>query len=260
MNWWTEEITNPKAYEKALTEATTPLSIDRDKQEGEFNGASNTRPEPYHTTLEKCPCGAHGKPEHPCKHMYRLAMELGLMPGSFKTDKAQIRISAYQRKSGFTLDEFVARIESVSEEAQLALRAYLRKSTCKPIVYKSLKRDLPLFAELVKAGIMTACDEPGRFALSEDALDECHRANTYLMYKYECVNTQYDKTMPPDCPYGAKHVEQIDPETGEITYMLMFKNPEIDALLTKYECNRLNPPVRLTLRDDGGYDYYCEVE
>lgn len=258
MNWWTEEITNPKAYEKALTAATTPLSIDRDKQEGEFNGASNTKPEPYHTTLEKCPCGAHGKPEHPCKHMYRLAMELGLMPGNFKTDKAQIRTSAYQRKSGFTLDEFVARIENVSEEAQLALRAYLRKSTCKPIAYKSLKRDLPLFAELVKAGIMTACGEPGRFTLSEDALSECRRANTYLMCKYEYVNEQYDETMPPDCPYGAEPVECADIETGEIAYMMMFKNPEIDALLTKYECNRLNPPLLVEQLPDGRWAWVEE--
>lgn len=255
MNWWTEEITNPKAYEKALTAATTPLSIDRDKQEGEFNGASNTRPEPYHTTLEKCPCGAHGKPEHPCKHMYRLAIELGLMPGSFKTDKAQIRISAYQRKSGFTLDEFVARIESVSEEAQLALRAYLRKSTCKPIVYKSLKRDLPLFAELVKAGIMTACDEPGRFTLSEDALSECRRANTYLMCKYEYVNEQYDETMPPNCPYGAAPVAQADPETGEIIYVMLFTNTKIEGLLNKYNCNRLNPPVPVEILPDGHWTW-----
>ena len=36
----------------------------------------------YHTTLETCDCPDFQNRHHTCKHMYRLAMELGLLIGA----------------------------------------------------------------------------------------------------------------------------------------------------------------------------------
>ena len=36
----------------------------------------------YHTTLESCDCPDFQNRHHTCKHMYRLAMELGLLIGA----------------------------------------------------------------------------------------------------------------------------------------------------------------------------------
>ena len=51
-------------------------SIDYKRREAKMHG---NRGEVYTTTLEKCTCYDFRKRRIPCKHMYRLAMELGLV-------------------------------------------------------------------------------------------------------------------------------------------------------------------------------------
>lgn len=61
---------------KSASEAKlTPLpgSLDVVKQSAQFKGSSQ-----YTVTLDSCPCGDFRRRKLPCKHMYRLAHELGI--------------------------------------------------------------------------------------------------------------------------------------------------------------------------------------
>lgn len=68
----------------ACTKKITPISVDTESNEGTFKGSSS---KPYLTSLETCSCIDFNRRKLPCKHMYRLAFELGLfdLPGEVKT-------------------------------------------------------------------------------------------------------------------------------------------------------------------------------
>ena len=63
----------------ALDKKMTPLRLDPEKQTAIFAGSEGGF---YHTTLEQCSCAdfAINKGAQPCKHIIRLAMELGELP------------------------------------------------------------------------------------------------------------------------------------------------------------------------------------
>lgn len=78
-----------KRLERATTSRLIPMRIDAAAQSGVFNGHGS---KPYQTTLENCECGDFRKRHLPCKHIYRLAIELGLIQsdnvakGTYGTD------------------------------------------------------------------------------------------------------------------------------------------------------------------------------
>lgn len=92
----------------------TPISIDKNNLCGEFAGSSK-----YKTTLENCTCIDFNRRKLPCKHMYRLAIELGVMNETAASDKTKIRTPKSDR---FTLNELVDRVESLSDSQRSLLR------------------------------------------------------------------------------------------------------------------------------------------
>lgn len=89
---------------KALSAELTPVSIDEKAQTAKFAGSEG---DVYNTSLDTCTCvdftmnlGGYS----PCKHMIRLAMELGLYPddGIVRDQKA-----AYERYYVGVLREFI---------------------------------------------------------------------------------------------------------------------------------------------------------
>lgn len=68
-----------KRFKSSLTSKLIPISVDRDAQTGQFNGSGK---EPYNTTLNNCDCFDFIRRNMPCKHIYRLAIELGLIDTS----------------------------------------------------------------------------------------------------------------------------------------------------------------------------------
>ncbi len=64
-----------KRIEKAKRAENTPLNISVEEKFGKFGGSHGT----YHTTLEYCECFDFKSRKMPCKHMYRLAIELGVI-------------------------------------------------------------------------------------------------------------------------------------------------------------------------------------
>ena len=62
-----------KRLESAKKSACTPLSISQEDGAAIFSGSHGT----YSTTLESCTCVDFSRRKLPCKHMFRLAIELG---------------------------------------------------------------------------------------------------------------------------------------------------------------------------------------
>lgn len=103
-----------KRLESAKSSKTTPESIDREQKSGVFAGSGAT---PYMTTLDSCTCGDFFRRQLPCKHMYRLAIELGLLG---ETAEKGINKNTLEHQQ-FTLEEAVAELENLTEAAQRKL-------------------------------------------------------------------------------------------------------------------------------------------
>lgn len=71
-----------KRIASAKKSACTPVSLDPSTCTGIFKGSSGT----HTTSLDHCSCVDFNRRKLPCKHMYRLAMELGLLPDDIVTD------------------------------------------------------------------------------------------------------------------------------------------------------------------------------
>ena len=98
-----------KRMARAQTAACTPGGFDLDMGAGVFKGSSGT----HTTTLEHCTCVDFCRRKLPCKHMYRLAMELELIDLSFKSDSKAIITSPKE-----PISETVKRIETLTESQQ----------------------------------------------------------------------------------------------------------------------------------------------
>lgn len=91
-----------KRFASALTSKVIPISVDKTSQTGVFNGSGK---KPYNTSLSDCTCMDFTRRHLPCKHIYRLAVELGLIDtstfgvakGAYGTDDRTLkdRIKAY---------------------------------------------------------------------------------------------------------------------------------------------------------------------
>ncbi len=73
----------------------TPISISKEEESGVFSGSHGT----YSTTLESCTCVDFSRRRLPCKHMYRLAMELGVYEGDFVSDSSKIKKKVDKREA-----------------------------------------------------------------------------------------------------------------------------------------------------------------
>ncbi len=86
---WNEYKNNPeyaKKLEKAASAECTPLGIYRQAPYAVFSGRHGI----YETTLEFCDCESFF-PSSPCKHMLRLAMEVGLLDCKTVWDKSAVK-------------------------------------------------------------------------------------------------------------------------------------------------------------------------
>lgn len=112
---WPESIHQDEKQRQTLARAqkreTSPVSVDPEAQTGVFYGSGKN---PYQTSLASCTCNDFVRRKLPCKHIYRLAMELGIIDlphetGLSKGERNEIQIS---------LADSVALIEKLPEAAQ----------------------------------------------------------------------------------------------------------------------------------------------
>ena len=85
---WTEhpaDTDEEKRLAGAQQSKTSPLSVDKEHETGVFYGSGK---EPYQTSLASCTCNDFVKRKKPCKHIFRLAMELGIIDAAYKTGRS----------------------------------------------------------------------------------------------------------------------------------------------------------------------------
>lgn len=107
-----EEPDQVRRLERAKEAACTPISIDSVKKSGYFKGTYGE----YTTTLLSCECMDFLRRHKPCKHMYRLAIEFGIITESAIFDQSQVLLSKSER-----LSIAVDAIEKLSLEEQSEL-------------------------------------------------------------------------------------------------------------------------------------------
>ena len=123
---WTEACHIGKTQENAIKAAQeaniSPYKgmVDTEKQSALFWGSGKDL---YTTTLAKCTCGAF-RGIAPCKHIYRLAMELGIIDLPFQTGKTKGEILQEQIRWNFAVDE----IEKLPDRAQITIMNMLNES------------------------------------------------------------------------------------------------------------------------------------
>ncbi len=112
---WDSTIHNTPDQKKRIKSAksakTTPSSVDTQKEEGIFPSSGAT---PYKTTLESCTCIDFISRKLPCKHIYRLAIELGMLNETAETGVNKNIFNASQ----LTLSEAVSVLENLRDEEQ----------------------------------------------------------------------------------------------------------------------------------------------
>lgn len=122
---WGNEIHEKPDQQKRITSAksskTTPSSVDKENLSGTFPGSGAT---PYTTTLTSCTCIDFSRRHLPCKHIYRLAIELGVLNETAQTGMNKNTYLASQ----FTLEQAVAELENLTDSAQHIIKNFLNQS------------------------------------------------------------------------------------------------------------------------------------
>ena len=124
---WPNEIHNDLDQQKRIKSAKkpelTPLSIDTVLCTGYFSGSSGK----YITSLQDCQCGDFFKRRKPCKHIYRLAMELGLFPadGMQQNKNAILEPKPTPAQRSEILKMVIDFIETTNKDTQLELKYLL---------------------------------------------------------------------------------------------------------------------------------------
>lgn len=113
---WADKHLNPeqtKRQSSAAGSKLTPISIDTVNFSGTFKGSCGQ----YSTTLSECECIDFHRRELPCKHMYRLAYELGIfsLPGKV----VSLEATPYTRNEALNLIQ-----TSLSKEEQIIFKDF----------------------------------------------------------------------------------------------------------------------------------------
>ena len=92
--------------------------MDKEHETGVFYGSGK---EPYQASLASCTCNDFVKRKKPCKHIFRLAMELGIIDAAYKTG----RITGERNEAQISFADSVALVEQLSDAAQNAIKDML---------------------------------------------------------------------------------------------------------------------------------------
>lgn len=139
-----------KRIKSAKSAKMTPIKIDTEDLYGYFQGSHGR----YETFLDNCPCGDFIRNRVPCKHIYRLAIELGLME-----EKAESNINAVPtpKQEKVSIDEEIEIVESLSENAQYILKDIASSINTKNPTY-TIRLDT-VVEELINSGIIADTQE-----------------------------------------------------------------------------------------------------
>lgn len=151
---WSKETHETEYAQKRIKSAKsakmTPIKIDTTDLYGYFQGSHGR----YETFLDSCPCGDFIRNKLPCKHIYRLAMELGLL-----NEKAESNTNAIPtpKRERVSLDEEIDIVEGLSENAQYTLKDIASSINSANPTY-TIRLD-SIVEELINSGIIVDTQE-----------------------------------------------------------------------------------------------------
>lgn len=123
---WSPDLLNDEYAKKRIKSAQsaklTPIKIDYDDFCGYFQGSYGH----YETFLDSCPCVDFKRSQRPCKHMFRLAMELGLMKIDYQSNVYAIPTP---KSEMMPLDEMIDKVKVLSVDAQKKLLRIITETT-----------------------------------------------------------------------------------------------------------------------------------
>lgn len=168
---WSEQSHIGKSPEGALLRAqlaeTSPIpgSLDTIKKTARFYGSKV-----YDVSLSFCPCGGF-RGKYPCKHIYRLAMELGIIDLPYETGISK----GEKNETQASVEDCIAVLEQLSTEAQLEIKQMLYSCTmtkCEPRTSTYLCKKTSLIDELRKCPLLVENAFPSSEILSSMKRDE----------------------------------------------------------------------------------------
>lgn len=167
---WDPSIHESDYAKKRITSAKsaklTPVKIDPTDCYGYFQGAHGR----YETWLNSCPCGDFIRSRLPCKHIYRLAIELGILDEAVSTNQNAIPEVNIRKIS---LSETLDIVETLSTEAQHELLNIAYSTTSKN-PYEQIDVDKTA-KELLESGIIsddgTGINETVKFGTKPKIID-----------------------------------------------------------------------------------------
>lgn len=231
---WETQIHSLEDSKKRILSAQkpdlTPLRLDQEDGLAYFQGSHGR----YETFLDYCPCGDFKRRKLPCKHIYRLAMELGLFEGNPVNDKSRVKIP--RNIKGLDLIPAIDIIEKCSDEAQkIAMRLF-------PASYQTLVDKNEAVNELLNSNIFY---ETENNSLKNDYLNarEIVRLLKEKGFNVGIQKTPYDELL--------KLAEENIPDYISEEYSKMAVLTLDDAFasvkgkLSKYFSRKFDPPLRI---------------
>ena len=100
-----------KRLASAQQSKTSPISIDKEHETGVFYGSGK---DPYQTSLASCTCNDFVRRKKPCKHVFRLAMELGIIDAAYKTGRS----TGERNEAQLSFADCLDLVEQLSDAAQ----------------------------------------------------------------------------------------------------------------------------------------------
>lgn len=200
---WDPSIHESDYAKKRITSAKsaklTPVKIDPTDCYGYFQGAHGR----YETWLDSCPCVDFIRSKLPCKHIYRLAIELGILDETVSTDQNEIPELNINKVS---LSETLDIVETLSTEAQHELLNIAYNTTSKN-PYEQIDAD-KIAEELLESEIIsddgTGINETVKFGTKPEIIAFLVKQN--VEYKKSDKKNILEKlcmTVAPDA--AAKH-------------------------------------------------------
>lgn len=168
-----------KRIKSAQSAKLTPIKIDNDDLYGYFQGSSGR----YETFLDYCPCGDFIRSKLPCKHIYRLAIELGLMDINVSHNLNSVLTPVKERIS---LSDTLDIVENLSEDSQRKLlNISCNLDSTNPVFCVDSNNDI---SELLQSGIIVESEPHNhiiKFGKKADIINFLEEENIPYDKKYK---------------------------------------------------------------------------
>lgn len=169
-----------KRLASARAAACTPTFVDVQSAFAYFQGDHGR----YETFLDRCDCADFRRRELPCKHMYRLALELGLLPGPYAT----------YLHGGYTWTQAVEIVETYPDAVQQEFITHLH-TRCKSSE-PCRRKKCPELDALITGGVLEEYPEKetAKFKtvrLIEDFMADASKLKKYFSRKFSS-STYFD--------------------------------------------------------------------